>query len=118
MNTSTTQLRSLIEQITQGAGGAPENLAPILNQLIELISALAKGGHPLDGLKKTGAWRDMPLACNSADKPYYVTVPNTLDVVNLTPAQLAIALKQPEAQPRPDGYGNSVITIPAPLLNR
>jgi len=84
--------------------------------LLALLSAIAEGGPSLDCLKKQGAWRSHPLPPNTDARPYFVTVPSTIEITNLTPAQLASALQQPEAQPHPDGRGNTIVTIPAPLL--
>lgn len=59
-----------------------------------------------------GAWRDHPLPPNSADAPYWIALPATLEVTNIA----APALRQVLSQTQPMAFenGGSIVTIQVP----
>lgn len=78
-----------------------------VGQLTTLLASLPAGAHPLDSLKKPGAWRDRPLPGSSAPAPIHVRAPVELEFVNITPTWLATQLTRTTSDPT----GNLQLTI-------
>lgn len=90
-----------------GSKTTAEDLTPLLEQLIQLLGELPTGPHPLDALKRPGAWREVPLTTPTPDdpsEPVWVQLPCQIDFEHSTASDLAQL--QPVAVP-----GGSAISI-------
>ena len=107
----TDQLKHLLPQL-QALGRTPPSpaqLSQLLAQLVALLESLPEGKHPLDALKKTGAWPGKPLTGGTVDNPIFVKAPSLLEFVNVPAAVLS---EQIGANKTKDAAGHTVIAVP------
>lgn len=113
---SLTALKPLLERYGRSSGNLGPELRSLLTALLQMLEKIAAAGGSLDALRKPGASAEKPLPPNTPDKPYYVSAPISIHVVNIGPGALAADLERDHHHATAGPGGVAQVTIPGPIL--